>query len=482
ELLHGIDATEQTPPPMERSAIGGEASPTMRGVGQSATEDDSIRIAVLPFDDLSPDHDNQWFADGMMDELISTLGSLDRVKVPSRSDVLHYRDHRKKSREVANEMGVRYLIEGGVRKAGEKIRINASLTDTLRGEQLWINKFDGSFDDVFAFQESVSKQITQALKLKLTPEEKEKIAEPPTRNAEAYELYLKGKQQQYLVTREGYENALALYEQAAQLDPEFADAYIAIASVCNVYFREYSRDPKWLRKSELNVEHAEAITGETAKTLWIRGEIEWLRGNNSNAERMLLRSIALDADFKNSLSSLGTLYLNGSNYREAAKFFLRALEIQEETILYFNLLLALDALDESDLLKETAARAILTFDRYLFRTTENHNATLHYAFVQFWAGNFTKASNLASKLLESDSLSGQSLYNLGCLYDCLGKPEVSILLFERALECGYREIEQTRNYVFTTKNEECEQAFRKIVARLEAIIEEESKQTEKGLT
>lgn len=202
ELLRGIVATEEL-----------SATPI------SIPEDDSIRIAVLPFDDLSPLHDNQWFADGMMDELISTLGSLERVKVPPRSDVLHYRNHKKKSREIAREVGVRYLIEGGVRKAKEKIRINASLVDTVKSEQLWASKFDGTFEDIFEFQESVAKQITEALELKLTPKEKKIVEDRGTQNAEAYELYLKGGHAQDYHTKESYLQALDCYEKAVALDP-----------------------------------------------------------------------------------------------------------------------------------------------------------------------------------------------------------------------------------------------------------------------
>jgi len=466
ELLHV--ATEQAPPPVQRSGVGGSW-----GVIQSPKEGDSIRVAVLPFDDLSPNHDNQWFADGMMDELISTLGSLEHVKVPSRSDVLHYRNHPKQSHEIAREVGVRYLIEGAVRKSKEKIRINASLIDTLRSEQIWANKFDGSFDDVFAFQESVSKQIADALKLKLTYEEKAKIAEQPTRNAEAYELYLKGRQQQYLVTREGYENALAFYEQAARLDPEFADAYIAIASVCNVYFREYSRDLKWLRKSETNVARAEAITDKTAKTLWIRGEIEWLKGNTDEATILLESSIALDPNYKNALNSLGTLQLNIGNFREAANSFQRIVDIEEGTMQYFNLIVALADLNEKDRLKETATKAMPVFKHHLLRYPEDHTAILHYALVLLWSGRLDEASELADKLILLDNLGGHALYNLGCLYDCLGKPELYISLLKKAVKQGYREIEQTRNYTFTTKDLECEQQLKEILKSLEELVRQE---------
>ncbi len=313
ELLRGVPATEETLPRMERSGIGGE--------------DDTIRIAVLPFDDLSPDHDNQWFADGMMDELISTLGSLERVKVPPRSDVLHYRGQRKKSREIAREVGVRYLIEGGVRKAGEKIRINASLTDTLRSEQLWTNKFDGTFDDVFAFQESVAKNIIAALKLKLTSEEIQKVEDHGTEHAEAYELYLKGRHEQYYVTKESYLRALALYEQAAALDPNFARARINIASLCCAIYREQSKNPQWLRRAEARLAEAQEVTGETSRTLMIRGMIEWLRGDIEAATSSLTRSGRLDPKNYNAFNILGSLYMEQRNYTAASDAFQRVVDL-----------------------------------------------------------------------------------------------------------------------------------------------------------
>ncbi|MFI5201432.1 MAG: tetratricopeptide repeat protein, partial [Candidatus Kapaibacterium sp.] len=465
ELLHDVPATDETPPPMERSGIGGGW-----GVVQSPKEDDSIHIAVLPFDDLSPDHDNQWFADGMMDELISTLGSLDRVKVPSRSDVLHYRKHHKKSREIARELGVRYLIEGGVRKANEKIRINASLTDTLPGVQLWTNKFDGSFDDVFAFQESVSKQITAALRLKLTPEEKEKIAEQPTRDAEAYELYLKAREQQSLLTREGYEKALELYEQAAKIDPDFTDARIAIASACDMYFREYSRDPKWLKRAEKSVEEVEKMLGETAKTLWIRGEIEWLRGHSEAAIAILTKATEIDPTFRNPYTILGTLHLTAGNFFEAAKAFRSYVNLHEDTFGYLNLLIVLNQFDDQEQLRDAANKALTVFERHLHLHPNDETAMVHYVFVLLCAGRRDDAAQLAEQLIQRNDLGGHALYNLGGLYDDLGKPELYIDLLRRSIAKGYREIEQTRNYVFTTRNEKCEQELREIIAELEETI------------
>ncbi len=401
DLLHGIAATEELLP-------------------VRADEDAAIRVAVMPFDDLSPQHDNQWFADGMMDELISTLGTIDKMKIPSRSDVLHYRDHRKKSREVASELGVRYIIEGAVRKGGEKIRINASLTDTLRGEQLWTNKFDGSFDDVFAFQEEVSKNITEVLKLKLTREELHNVEDHGTHNAEAYQLFLKGRHEQYYVTKESYLRALDLYERAAALDPQFERAHIGVASICCVYYREYSKNPKWLKRAEESLANAEAINGETSKTFYIRGTIEWLTGNDEIAIATLTRSAKLDPKNHMALNILGSIYMAQRNYLFAIGAFQQVVNIVDDTKASFNLLVAtIGSYGESELLRQKAIVALPVFDRYLIREPEDQFATVSRAFVLLWAGKKESALEAATLLLKRNDLSGQAIYNLGCLFNDL---------------------------------------------------------------
>jgi len=411
----------------------------------------------------------------MMDELISTLGSLDRVKVPSRSDVLHYRDHRKKSREVANEMGVRYLIEGGVRKAGEKIRINASLTDTLHGEQLWTNKFDGTFEDVFEFQESVSKHITEALKLQLTPQEASRIEARTTQNAEAYGLYLKGRHEQYYVTKESYERALAYHEQAAALDPRFEQAHIGIASVCCVYYREYSKDPAWLKRAEASVTNAEANAGETSRTLYIRGMIEWLKGNDEAAIAILTRSAELNPKNHNTFNVLGTVHIESGDYARAAEAFQNVIELEPNTLSYFNLLAALSASDESERLLLTAQTALPVFERYLQREPGDINALVEQGTVLHWAGRDTEAGLMADRLFDRDDLSGQTLYQLGTLYEQLGKPKLYLTLIRKAIEHGYREIEGMRNATFETEESKLfEPEFKVILKELEAIIEREA--------
>ncbi len=439
---------------------------------QPEIDDTYIRVAVLPFDDLSPQHDNQWFADGMMDELIGTLGQLDLVKVPSRSDVLHYRDRRAKSREIARELGVRYLIEGAVRKAGERIRINATLTDSRQNEQLWGNQFNGIINDVFEFQESVAKQITDALQLKLTPKEAEVIESRSTQNVEAYELFLKGRHEQYYYTKKSYLRALDLYEQAATLDPQFERAYIGIASISCVYYREFSKNPQWLQRADDSVAKAEVIAGETSKTLYIRGMIEWLRGDTEHAIATLNRSVAIDPNYPNPFNVLGAIHLENENFSEAATAFQQVTELSENAMDYFNLLAALDGSGETEKLSQVAQKAIPVLERYLLREPDDVNAIVTKGFVLHWAGRNAEAGEIADRLFDQIDLGAQVQSRLGSLYQTLGKPELYLCLLREAIKNGYRGIEQTRK-TFETEDPALAREFQAIISELEELIERE---------
>jgi adenylate cyclase len=453
-MLHGVAVTNELPP--EREA------------------DRSIRVAVMPFDDLSAEHDNQWFADGMMDELIATLGHIEHVKVPSRTDVLHYRGQRTKSREIAQELGVRYLVEGGVRKAQNKIRITTLLLDTLKNEQLWHGKFDGSFDDVFAFQESVSKSVADALSIHLAPKEVAEIEARPTKNAKAYELFLKGRHEQNYLTKESYIRALDLYEQAAALDPKYVDAYIGIASICCVYYREYSKNPKWLKRAETTLETIEALGGETSKSLYIRGLIEWLRGDNNAAIETLTRSTELDPKNHNAFNVLGVLHFLSGNYSIAATALQKSAEITENTIEYFNVLMAISETHDKDRLLLTAREALPIFERHILREPEDVDAAVTQGMVLAWANLKEEAQTVANKLMGDDRLSGRTLFRLGTLFDMIGQPQRFNDLLRKAIESGYREIVSTRDWTFETKDPACEKEFKEILAEFELIVAREA--------
>ena len=146
---------------------------------------------MLPFENLSPDPDQEYFSDGLTEEVISDLSNVRALRVISRSSAMTFKGTKKKVPEIARELDVQYVLEGSVRKAGQSLRITAQLIDAATDAHLWAEKYSGTLEDVFDVQEKVSRAIVAALKLKLTPEESKKIAERPIDNVAAYQCYLK---------------------------------------------------------------------------------------------------------------------------------------------------------------------------------------------------------------------------------------------------------------------------------------------------
>ncbi len=465
DILHALELLKQGHSVLEQ----------MQSSTSRVGDDGFIHLAVLPFDDLSPQHDNEWFADGMMDELIGTLGSIEKLRVPSRTDVLYYRTHKPKVKEIAKDLGVRYLVEGSVRKAGEKIRITATLIDTQTNQQLWTNRFDGTFDDIFEFQDKVSREITASLKLKLTPEEVKKLAADPTQNIEAYELYLRGLEYYRLVTKDGYEKALRLFNEAIKLDPKFTDATLASANTYIAYYRDYSRDLTWINKATDYIQRLESVVGVTAETLWIRGEIEWITGNFESAESKLIDASKIKPNHFGIYNILGNLYYHTSRVNLSVEAFTKALALYKNTSSYYNLLCALSESDQKEKLAEIAIESLTLFEKQMVKFPDDIQLQLNYTFALIWSKKSIAAMHQLSDLLKKNNLDGFTLYNIGASYDELGYPEKNIELFKRAIEMGYRDIDNMRNYVI--RDQTYQPQVNQLVAELEKIIRTENSQT-----
>ncbi len=455
------------------SISGTDFSPSGRTEVRSTTSKD-IRLAILPFDDLSKEHDNEWFADGMLDELITTLGALEHMKVPSRTDVMYYKKHHPKAQEIASDLNVRYLVGGSVRKSGEKIRITASMTDAFTNQQIWTNHYDGNFDDIFELQESISKQITEALKLKLSPEEKKIIAQQPTENAEAYELWLRGIHYNRLISRSGYESALQLFAKAIELDPNFSEVYLAIANTCIAYYREWSRAPKWLIKAEESLNKAEQKIMTTARTLWIRGEIAWQKGDFVSAEILLKEAILLEPSYSVLYNALGNVYLKSGRYIDAVEAFSTALDFENDKANFYNLMIALSSSGNKNRLSEVANNAIPFLQKYVDRNPDEAFWKVTYAFTLLWSNHPIEALQEAEALLSQKDLDGVTLYNLGALFDELGQPDRNVQLFRDSIKMGYRDIDAFKNYSFLSVNDIYIKALEGLIAELEGLIKIEN--------
>jgi TolB-like protein/Flp pilus assembly protein TadD len=221
-------------------------------------------IVVLPFENMSSDPGQDYFSDGLTEEIITDLSHVHNLLVISRSSSMTFKGSKKKSTEIASEVNVKYVLEGSVRKAGNNMKITAQLIDGLNDTHLWAEKYNGTLDDIFQIQEKVAQSIVDALKLKLTPEEIRRIDKKPTQILEAYNYYLHGNKYYWQSEeKQDYVSAIIMYEKAIELDPRFALAYARL-SICysELYWFYYNRSPDQLIKSKAAVDEAFRIDPE----------------------------------------------------------------------------------------------------------------------------------------------------------------------------------------------------------------------------
>ena len=187
-------------------------------------------IAVLPFEDMSPQKDQEYFCDGITEELINALAQIESLKVIARTSSFAFKGKQKDMREIGKKLDVETLLEGSIRKDGNKLRITAQLIRTADGSHIWSDRYDRNLDDVFAIQDGISLAIVNVLKIKLLGNEKFSLAKnPPTENTEVYNLYLKANYYFNSATPEGFEKAFAYLGQALQRDPDFALGYVGLS-------------------------------------------------------------------------------------------------------------------------------------------------------------------------------------------------------------------------------------------------------------
>ncbi len=199
---------------------------------------DKPSIAVLPFTNMSDDPTQEYFADGMTEDLITDLSKVSGLFVIARNSVFTYKGKAVKVRQVAEELGVRYVLEGSVRRAGDTVRINAQLIDATTGGHLWAERYDGSLADIFGLQDKVARKIVAVLAVQLTAGEQERVVRKETEVPEAYDALLQGWQHYLRQNPENFRKAISYFEKAVELDPEYARAYAALAAT---YWQSWKR-------------------------------------------------------------------------------------------------------------------------------------------------------------------------------------------------------------------------------------------------
>jgi eukaryotic-like serine/threonine-protein kinase len=245
-------------------------------------------LVVLPFGNLSPDPDNEFFADGLTDEVITDLSNIRALRVISRTSAMRFKGSDKDVRTIARELDVRYVLEGNVRRAGQSLRVTAQLIDAQADSHLWSDKYSGNVEDVFAIQEEISRKIAKALQLRLSDTESRAIAERPIDNTAAYDCYIRARHEVYRFNPEGLSRAKQLVETGLALIGENA-LLLATRGMVSWYYLNFSIDPDEHHLDEADAYAAKALALDPQNyfAIFLRGLVAAKRGNVESALRDL---------------------------------------------------------------------------------------------------------------------------------------------------------------------------------------------------
>jgi adenylate cyclase len=270
-----------------------KAKPKESGTGQVVL--DKRRIAVLPFANMSPDPNDEYFADGMTEEIISTVSGISGLRVISRTSIMRYKKTDKAVKEIGSELEVGSVLEGSFRKAGNRIRVTTQLINVSDDEHLWVQNYDRTLDDIFEVQSDVAKQVAEALRVRILSSEKERVERKPTESTAAYTLYLRGRGFWNKRGSEDLKKAMEYFELAVHEDPSFALGYVGQAD-CAVLLAS-----NWFINPE---------------------------GNLAKAKAMAEKALQLDPALAEAHATLGLVYNQEFDLRRAEEKFGRAIELK----------------------------------------------------------------------------------------------------------------------------------------------------------
>ncbi|MDP4221656.1 MAG: hypothetical protein Q8896_14565, partial [Bacteroidota bacterium] len=325
------------------------------------------------------------------------------------------------------------------------IRIRVSLSDVTEHKQIWSEKYDGTFDDIFDFQEKTAIAITEALRLTLTPEEEKKVEHRPTQNPEAYELYLKGEEYYSRSTRADLEHALGLYEEAFRYDPKFVEAIAMVATTSQSLYRLYSRNQSWLTRADEALRKVFEIEGRTARYYGISSAVHFVCGRFDLALADARQAIELDSNYVQGYAALGTACQLLGDKEGAVAAWEKVVSINEnDRHAHFGLIIVLSELQQPEYLRAAAQRALPIYERYLKLNPGDDNARVEYATILESAGKIEESIRLADELALNTGLDGFLLYNLCCLYMHCGRQEKAMEMLTRSIRNGHINLEHIR--------------------------------------
>jgi serine/threonine protein kinase/predicted Zn-dependent protease len=436
---------------------------SVTGSGTQAVAAKQKSVAVLYFENQSGSKEDEYFRDGITEDIVTELSKIAQLEIFPRSEMVAFRDKTVTAQQVGQQLGAAYVLEGSIRRAGNRVRITAQLVEASTRHSVWAERYDRQLEDVFAIQEEIARSIAQALRITLTPQEEKTIARKPTENPLAYDFYLRGRS---YTRRENMDYALQMFEQAIQLDPNFALAHAGIAHLCGLIYEIREQSPKWIERGLAACDRATELAPDLPEVLVAHARIRYAEKKYDEAVLLVQRAIERKPDCEGSWSILGRAYFAAGRHEEAAAFTERAIEANgDDYNTYIPYMNALERLGRKKDAEHVRERIIKVLRRQLELVPEDVRARIllanHLAGSKQDADESIRYLQTAVALRPND---GNTLYNAACTYGVLGKKAEALHTLKMAFAAGYG----NANWAAKDSDLDClhdEPEFQKLVGR-----------------
>jgi non-specific serine/threonine protein kinase len=402
-------------------------------------------IAVLYFENLSGVKEDEYLRDGVTEDIITELSKIRGLKVFSRPTVLAFRDKPVTPVQIGQQLGAACVLTGSLRRAGNRLRITTQLVDATTDFPMWSERYDTEMEDVFEVQDEIARKIAEALRVTLSPEEQQDLAAKPTENLQAYDLYLRGRSYARRLTRQDFEFALQMFENAVLLDPDFALAYAAIAKVAAQYHYNYDRKKSWLERSRDASRKATSLQPQIPEVKVAQAWILYTQAEYTEAVHVAQEAIDRKKDTEGAYYLMLRALFAAGRYQEVAAIAEAAIESSgTDYNVYVPIINALDALGKKDAEDKLRQREILALENHLKTVPEDARARMllaaDYASTDREEDALREAS-LATTLRPDDA---NVQYNAACVYGQLGKKPEALAAIRKSWEGGMRDPDWAR--------------------------------------
>jgi serine/threonine protein kinase/Flp pilus assembly protein TadD len=394
-------------------------------------------LAVLYFENLSGAKEDEYFRDGITEDVTTELSRINELTLFPRSAVLAFRDKPITAPQVGQQLGAAFILEGSLRRAGNRLRITAQLVETHTGHTVWADRFDREMKDVFEVQDEIARSISQALRIKLSPQEEKAIARKPTESAQAYDYYLRGRQYFHQFRRKGFDFARQMFARAIVIDPRYARAYAGVADCCSFLYMYWDSSEDNLNEAEAASSKALELDPELAEAHAASGLAFALKKNFDEAQKEFETAIRLDPKLYEAYYFYARTSFQRGDLTKAVDLYEKASRINPDDYQAVSLSVAIyHGLGRIEEAEATERRALELAEKHIELHPDDARALYLGAGILARIGKNQQSFEWARRALSIDPEETSILYNVACVYALLGRTEDALGCLEKVMAHG----------------------------------------------